>query len=133
MTFQGLENRAAARAALFAELQTGVTSAQAFFDHLPPDPAGVSPFVTVESDGVHYEAEPAIYNKFRFVIGAWVERSNAETAEGVSDTLALEIGAAVLGWHKAEFTQPSEMQYFPADIWPGQWRVEFFFIQIEWE
>lgn len=133
MSFSGLENRADARAALLAELQAGVTAAQEFFDHLPADPAGVSPFITIESDGVDYQAEPAIYSNFRFVVGAWVERENPATAEDITDLLAYQIGAAVLGWHNARFWQPSDTQYFPADIWPGQWRVEFFYLQIDWE
>lgn len=131
---ESIEQRSAARAALVTQLETVVTSAQAVFGELPNNPAGVSPFVTVESDGSFPRWEPAIYNQFRFVVAVWVNREVAEDTENTLDQLAYEIAQAIGGWHNGVFWQFSETGYFgPVDVWPGQWRYEFHYIEIEWE
>lgn len=126
------EDRAEARASLFAALQTGVTAGQTFEKHLPANPSGTSPIITVESDGALTTEEPAEYNNFRFVIGAFVERSDPATAEDVSDLLQMQIAQTVKLWHNAKFWRWSTMDYLKGDNYPGQWRVEWFYVEVDW-
>lgn len=128
-----VELRSEARASLLTALETGVTQAQEHYPYLPTNPAGLSPYITIESDGAEYTWTPADYNRFRFVVGAWVVRDDPEDAEDLLDTLAQQIGTTVQSWHNATFWQPSRPDYVDGDNYPGQWRVEWFFVEVDWE
>lgn len=127
-----LVSRAEARASLVAALTAGCPSAQGVLSSLPDNPQ-ISPFLSVESAGAFVQWEPAIYNQFRFIIGVYINRIDPDDTEDILDQLALEIAQTIGGWHNGEFFQMSDADYLPADVWPGQWRFEFFFVQVDWE
>lgn len=123
-------NRKDARAGLIAQMQA-IPAFEAVHDHLPKDLEGKSPVCTVESGPAVYRWEPAHYNTFQFIVGVWVRRDDAGTAEDLLDDLAQDVAEAVYAWHTAEFVDPSAPDYEEID--GVLYRVEWFFVSVEWE
>ena len=135
MTSNSISNRKDARDSLVTALTT-VTGWQAIFDHLPVDLQGQSPVCTVEAASQMTTFDPAVSETFQFIVGVWVLRaskdgSDAAGAEDALDGLAQDVTEIVQAWHNGIFYQPSEATY--EELENGQYRVEWFYVQVDWE
>lgn len=131
MTSSSITNRKDARASLVTALQT-VSGFQAVYNHLPKSFDGQSPVCTVDglSQFPDFNA-PAAAETFQFSVGVWVRRDDAAAAEDLTDDLAQAVAEVVYGWHNGLFFQPSEATY--EELESGQYRVEWHFVQVDWE
>lgn len=126
-----IANRKDARAALIAEIQSSMPQLAAVYGYLPKSFGGKTPVATVESGAAEYSSLPAEGNRFGLVVGMWVDRRDAAGAEDQLDDLAQALAELVDAWSTAEFSQPSQVDYYANEA--GQWRVEWHFISVEWE
>ena len=131
MTSSSITNRKDARNSLVTAL-TAITGLQVIYDHLPKTFSGQSPICTVDaiSQFPDFNA-PAVTETFQFAIGIWVDRADAGAAEDLLDDLAQDVAEVVLAWHNGIFYQPSEATY--EELEKGQYRVEWHFVQVDWE
>ena len=131
MSSNSISNRKDARNSLVTALQT-ITGFQAVYDHLPKTFSGQSPVCTVDaiSQFPDFNA-PALAETFQFAVGVWVDRGDAAASEDLLDDLAQDVAEVVQGWHNSIFYQPSEATY--EELERGQYRVEWHFVQVDWE
>ena len=130
MTANAISNRKDARNSLVAAL-TAVPGFQAVFNHLPKDFDGQSPVCTIDGVSQYPQFMPAIFETFQFAVGVWVRRDDAATAEDQIDDLAQSVAQTIAAWHNGTFYQPSEATY--EELESGQYRVEWHFVQVDWE
>lgn len=123
-------NRKAARTSLY-NLLIATSAFQAGFKSLTKDTEGQSPIFTIESVASNPTDDPVNDSVFKFAVGVWVLRENADAAEDQIDDLNETVTAAVMSWYTANFYQESQSDY--ADLDDGQWRVEWFFVEINWQ
>jgi hypothetical protein len=135
MTSNSISNRKDARDSLVTALET-ITGFQEHYDHLPVDLQGQSPVCTVEAVSQMTTFDPAVTETFQFIVGVWVIRaseagSDAANAEDTLDGLAQDVTEIVQTWHNGIFYQPSEATY--EELENGQYRVEWFYVSVDWE
>ena len=132
-----ISNRKDARNSLVTALQT-ITGFQVVFDHLPKDAGGQTPFCCVDSMGQYPQfLGSAVAETFQFAVGVWIKRGSAgdsisaETVEDTLDDLAQDVAEVVQDWHNGIFYQAAECDYETLD--DGTYRVEWHYVQVDWE
>ena len=130
MGSNSISNRKDARNSLVTALEA-ITGFQEVYDYLPKDFGGQSPVCTVDGLSQFPQFEPAVMETFQFAVGVWVNRAAAATAEDTLDDLAQDVAEVIQDWHNGFFFQPSECTY--EELEDGQYRVEWHFVQVDWE
>lgn len=131
MTSSSISNRKDARNSLATALGT-ITGFQAVYDHLPKGFDGQSPVCTIDAVSQYPDLASAPGTEtFQFAVGVWVRRDDAAAAEDTLDDLAQDVAEAVEAWHNGIFYQASEATY--EELESGQYRVEWHFVQVDWE
>jgi len=125
-----VQNRKTARASLLAALET-ITAFAEVYDYLPKDLSGLSPVCTIESGPADYAWLPSDQNMFKFIVGVWVRRDDAEDAEDLLDDLSYAVAGVIQDWHSATFYQESDPGYDLID--QVYYRSEAHFVSVEWE
>lgn len=132
MTSSSISNRKDARKSLETALKT-ITGFQAVYDHLPKGFDGQSPVCTIDAVSQYPDLASAPGTEtFQFAVGVWVRRTDAGTAEDALDDLAQDVAEVVAAWHNGIFYQASEATYEVLDA-ADQYRVEWHFVQVDWE
>lgn len=112
---------------------TALTQLQAVYDHLTKDTQGQSPVVMVARLGIEPTEDMLNEADIQFLVGVWVDRSDAATAEDELDDLAKDIIDQIHDWNGAQFVGgPSEITIEDADNAAGQYLCEWFTVQVRW-
>lgn len=97
--------------------------------YFEPNPRGISPFACVDSAGMKYDlGSDETITPARFVIGVWVKRTNAATAEDQLNDLALSIANVLRLNYLAKYTAEPQSDF--EEIEGVQYKFELYFVEI---
>jgi hypothetical protein len=126
-------NRKEVRKHVVETLQGADLGIQVVYDHVPKDPKGQSPILTVESGPVIYPTgtDETLEVAVGLILGIWVRRDNASSAEDLLDDLSSAVAGTIDDTYNARFSQPSALDYEMLD--GIEYRIEFLPVAIDWE
>jgi hypothetical protein len=111
-------------------IQTDITAFQAVYNYLPKAFDGQSPVCTVESGPLSHQSTPDDPEKINLIIGIFVRRDDAATAEDQLDDLAQSLWDFLETKHNAEPLFSSDPGY--AEIDGILYRYEWHPITLQW-